>query len=147
MSNLEMIKSTGAPLGGGTSQAAMLTGMKTKFSFMCVKCQAKYETEKEYAMTDNIGKTVLKQSASSGISNLLYSLLGRIPVVGSIISSMAGSAVYSAVNASSGNQFEISKEEAFEEIKGKFMQCTKCGDFGCAACVKDGICPTCRQAG
>jgi hypothetical protein len=147
MPDLEAIKNSGVPLmatGGG--QMAALRGMKARFSFTCLACQAKYETAGEYAMSDNLAKSALKQSASSGISSILYSLLGRIPVIGYFLSGMASSAVYSTVSAASGNPAEQARDKAFEEVKGKFQACSKCGQYGCASCLKDGICPSCRQS-
>jgi hypothetical protein len=146
MSNLDMIKNTGAPVGGGNFGAtAAMTGMKTRIGFTCLKCAAKYETAREYAMTDTMAKTMAKQGAVSGVSSVLYSLLGRIPIIGSLVSSVASTAMYTAVNAATGNPYEKAKAEAFEEVKGNFIVCSKCGDFGCASCIKGGLCPTCQR--
>lgn len=146
MSNLEMIKNTGAPVGGGNFGAtAAMTGMKTRLAFTCTKCGARHETAREYAMTDTMAKTMAKQGAVSGVSSLLYSLFGRIPVIGSLVSSMASTAMYTAVNTATGNPYEKAKAEGFEEVKGKFFACSKCGDYGCALCIKGGLCPTCQR--
>ena len=146
MSNLESIKNTGAPAGGGNFGAtSAVTGMKTRLAFTCTKCGARHETAREYAIADTMAKTVAKQGAVSGVSSLLYSILGRIPVLGSIVSSMASTAMYSAVNAATGNPYEKAQAEGFEEVKGKFLACSKCGDYACVSCVKDGLCPTCQR--
>lgn len=146
MSNLDMIKNTGAPVGGGNfGGTAAITGMKTRLVFTCLKCGARYETAREYAMSDTMVKSMAKQGAASGVRSVLYSILGRIPVVGYLVTSMASSAVYTAVNAATGNPWEKAKNEAFEEVKGSFVVCNSCNDYGCASCIREGLCRNCQR--
>lgn len=144
MINLDAIKNTGAPLEGGSFKAtAAISGMKSRFGFMCLKCAAKYETAGEYAIADTMVKTMAKQSATSGVNSVLYSLLGRIPVIGPIISGIITSAMHTAFNSTAGNSYEKAKSDAFEEVKGNFRACSRCGETGCVSCIKDGLCRTC----
>jgi len=52
----------------------------------------------------------------------------------------------SSLHVASGNQAEQAREKAFEEVKSRFQACSKCGQYGCASCMKDGVCQVCRQS-
>lgn len=146
--SIEQIKMTGIPLVGEVGSMTAYTGMKAKFSFSCPKCQTAYVSKKEYAMSDNMATTMVKSQASSWISRMIMQLVGNIPVIGGMVSGMASTAAYTAVNAATGggNMMEKSRNEAFAEVESSFVPCPTCGGYACTSCVQDGKCKACRQA-
>lgn len=147
MSNFTSIVNAGVPImQGNVGQSAAITGIKSRFAFSCLKCQTKYETTNEYALSDNMAKTMAKSQATSWISRILYMILGRIPFVGRMLSGLASSAVYQVTSAATSNPMEKAKDQAFTEVKSSFILCTKCNQIACNSCVQDGICSTCKNA-
>lgn len=134
MSNgIERIISTGYPQGSGASQ---------RYSFTCLSCGQQVTTRREYSTGQSgIVGNALKSTAQSSLSSLLY----RIPVLGSILSSLISSAVGQRQSQSILSNMEDTKQQAFEEVRSQFVQCTRCGNWACVSCLQNGLCRSCAM--
>jgi len=148
VASMEQIKNTGAPLMNRDIGAVdAMKGVKARFSFRCPSCTAVHETAGEYALTQNMGKVMVKSQVSSSAGKGIGSILSNIPVIGPLLGSLAGQATRSAVDSAmnSGAQDPImqARDESFKEIESKFQVCSSCGKAGCVNCMKDGRCSAC----
>lgn len=132
MSNgIDRIIATGYPQGAGANQ---------RYSFTCLSCGQQVTTQREYSTGQGgILDSAVKSSAQSALSSLLY----RIPVVGSIIGSMISSAVGQRQSQSMLSNQEEAKRQAFEEVRTRFVQCARCGNWACTFCLQNGMCRSC----
>ncbi len=134
MSNgIDRIISTGHPQGSGAS---------AKYVFTCLSCGQQMVTRQEYPTGQNsiVGGTITGTMASS-LSSIFY----RIPVVGSIIGGIISRTVAERQSQSQGADMEQSKNRAFEELRDRFVQCTRCGNWACVSCVVNGLCRSCAM--
>jgi hypothetical protein len=134
MSNgIDRIIATGYPQGTGGNQ---------RFSFTCLSCGQQVTTQREYSTGQSgIAGTVLTSTAQSSLSSLLC----RIPVVGSILSSMISSAVGQRQSQGMLSNQDEAKRQAFEEVRGHFVQCARCGNWACVTCLQNGLCRSCAM--
>ena len=135
--NLNQILASGYPQGSGSS---------ARYVFNCPSCGAQIVTQNEYSTGEQgVVGSVLSGGAQSGLS----SLIRWIPVVGPIMSRLLGGIVGSQIGnrQTQGIQQrqEGAKRQAFEEIRGRFSQCTRCGTAACPSCFSGGMCRTCEQ--
>lgn len=132
--NLNQIMASGYPQGSGSS---------VKYVFTCHACGAQIITQNTYSTgTPGALGNALSSQAQYGLTSLLY----RIPVLGSILASVISQKLnerqYQGQEARAGE----AKQNAFEEIRGQFTQCTRCGTMACSSCFSNSLCKTCRQA-
>jgi hypothetical protein len=147
MSNeaIKKIISSGSPVASGQgSQSAVSTvvaGSQSRFAYTCPKCSQKHETKNEYAITANMGSSMANTAVSTGISTFFSRLFSFIPIIGSIFAQSASEVAKAAVKPA--DVLEKSREKGFEEVKNIFAICTKCNEYGCTSCMKDGVCSGC----
>ena len=119
-------------------------GSKAPFIFTCFRCQQTYRTTTAFKLTDNYIEQQAKWKASGFVQNVAYKLLGSIPIIGYRMSQAATQAATDKIYNGSAERMEKAKEEAFAEVVGNFLECAKCGEYGCTGCSKDGICKICQ---
>ncbi len=135
--NIDQIMATGYPQGSGSN---------ARYVFNCPSCGAQVVTQNEYSTgVPGVMGSIVSGGAQTGIS----SLIRWIPVVGPIMSRILGGVIGSQIGnrQAQGVQrgMEESRRRAFEEIQGRFSQCTRCGASACPSCYTGGLCRTCEQ--
>ncbi len=135
--NLNQIMMSGRPQGSGAN---------AKFVFSCYSCGAQIVTNNEYptGVPGAMG-SVLAGGAQTGLSSLLRMIPGIGPLMSGVIGGLAGRSMGQRQAQNIQGQMEESKRRAFEEIRGRFSQCTRCGSWSCSSCFSGGLCRTCSQ--
>ena len=134
--NLNQIMASGYPQGSGAS---------AKYVFTCHSCGAQVVTQNSYStgMGQSALRSVLSSQAQYGLSSIFY----RIPVIGPILGSVISGLVSRKMGERQARNFqqgmEDAKRQAFEEVRGQFSQCTRCGTMACRSCFSGGLCRTC----
>jgi hypothetical protein len=118
------------------------SGRKSRYAFTCGSCGASVATENEYDTGEEGAlEGALKDQARYGLSSMLY----RIPVIGYFLSSMLSRKMSERGSSGQARRMEEARAQAFNEIRGRFSQCTQCGAYACPSCFSGGLCYVCRQ--
>ncbi len=137
--NLNQIMASGYPQGSGAS---------VKYAFICRSCGAQVVTQNSY--TTGMGQSALGSVLSSQAQYGLTSIFYRIPVIGPILGSVISGLVSRKMGERQARNFqqgmEEGKRQAFEEVRGRFSQCARCGAVTCESCASGGLCRTCVQS-
>jgi len=135
--NLNQIMMSGYPQGSGSS---------ARYVFTCHSCGAQVITSNEYptGVPGTMG-AVLSGSAQSGLSSLMRMIPVIGPVMNSIIGGLIGRGISQRQTQNMQGRMEESKRRAFEEVRGRFSQCSRCGAWACSSCFSGGMCRTCSQ--
>lgn len=129
--NLNQIIASGYPQGSGSN---------ARYVFTCHSCGGQVVTQNEYSTGQGglLGATLSSQ-AQYGLSSLLW----RIPIIGSILSSLISGKISERQSQGTQQKMEEAKRQAFEEVRGRFSQCTRCETMACSSCFSNGLCRTC----
>jgi hypothetical protein len=130
--NTNQIIASGYPQGSGSS---------AKYVFTCHSCGSQVVTQNDHPTGQGgLLSNTLSSQAQYGLSSLLW----RIPIVGSILSSLVSGKISEHQSQGTQQKMEEAKRQAFEEVRNRFSQCTRCGTMACSSCFSNGLCRTCQ---
>ena len=119
-------------------------GGKARYVFPCYGCGASVTTQKAYWSSDNYVSDSVKEGISDGAQSVLGSLVGWVPLFGRYFRDRAERKVEAMREGEQENKMRKIQGQAFEEIKGQFNKCTRCGAWACSACFSEGLCGNCK---
>lgn len=135
--NLNQIMSSGYPQGSGSN---------AKYVFTCHSCGGQVVTQNEYSTgVPGTMDAVLSGGAQTGLSRLLHMIPVIGPVMSSIIGGIVGQQLGNRQSRGMQERQEEAKRRAFEEVRARFSQCTRCGAMACPSCFSGGLCRVCSQ--
>lgn len=121
-----------------------LLGSKAQYEFQCESCSNTVVTDESYSADEGRVVRGMRRRALYTVLYKVRSYLYPIPYVGSLLSGLLPS-TWELDSYTSVSSQKKAKLAAWEEIKDKFHRCSKCGQFVCASCFKNGKCADCRD--
>lgn len=117
-------------------------GSRSKYVFTCLSCGQQITTQREYATGESsVFESEIKGKLHSSVVGVFY----RIPVVGSFFGNMLSNFLSRRQAQKITAKREEGRRQAFEEVRTRFVQCVRCGNWACVMCVQNNMCRPCAM--
>lgn len=121
-----------------------MLGSKARYQFQCQSCSNTITTKDEYAAEEGRVVKGIRRRATYSALYKVRSFLWQIPYIGSLLGDLLPSS-YELDSYTGAGSLKKAKLAAYEEIKDQFNRCSKCGQYVCRSCFKNGKCADCSD--